>query len=140
VLVKRAFPNPAASGLAIGRDCLWSSDDKEGWILRHDRESYAVLDEFRSPGPAPGPLHWDGERLWSYDRKTRSSPKVVVDQRYHWRIVREEGRLDWYVDDSDTPFLTFVDPAPLAGEGHEYLGFNNWQSDAWFDNLSVAPL
>jgi hypothetical protein len=40
----------------------------------------------------------------------------------------------------DTPFLTYEDKNPLVGEGHEYFGFNNWESDSWFDNLSITPL
>ena len=32
-------------------------------------------------------------------------------------------------------------PGPaLLGRGHDHFGFNNWQSDLWFDNLRVTPL
>ncbi len=74
------------------------------------------------------------------DMTTRTTPKVVVDQKYRWRIVAKGGRLDWYVDDMSTPFLSFDDPNPLRGKGHGYFGFNNWQSDAHFDNLTITPL
>jgi len=32
------------------------------------------------------------------------------------------------------------DPNPLQGRGHDHFGFNNWQSDLWFDNLKITPL
>jgi hypothetical protein len=37
-------------------------------------------------------------------------------------------------------FLVYDDPHPLENTGHEYLGFNNWETDTWFDNLVVTPL
>ena len=54
--------------------------------------------------------------------------------------MRQGGRLDWYVDDMQTPFLSLDDPDPYKGSGHRYFGFNNWQSDAYFDNLVISPL
>jgi hypothetical protein len=71
---------------------------------------------------------------------TRILPKVVPNQRYHWRIERTGKVLSWFVDDMNTPFLQFDDPHPLEGTGHEYFGFNNWETDTWFDNLLIAPL
>ncbi len=66
--------------------------------------------------------------------------RVVVKQRYHWKIVRAGTTITWYVDDMETPFLSLDGPDPLAAKGHEYFGFNNWQSDSWFDNLSITAL
>lgn len=82
----------------------------------------------------------------------RLLPKVVRAQRYHWKIERRDRAITWWVDlphpdsarqsltDPHTAFLTFDDPHPLEGPGHEYLGFNNWETDTWFDNLVVTPL
>jgi len=70
----------------------------------------------------------------------RPLPKVVPDQRYHWRIDRKGGKLSWFVDDMNTPFLVYDDPDPLTGDDHGYFGFNNWETDTWFDNLVVSPL
>jgi hypothetical protein len=70
----------------------------------------------------------------------RTQPRVEAGRRYHWRIVRSGSRVTWYVDDMEHPFLTLDDAAPLSGAGHEYFGFNNWQSDSWFDNLAITPL
>lgn len=74
------------------------------------------------------------------DMVQRTSPKVVANQRYHWKIERKGGHLNWYIDDMTTPFLRLPDPRPLDGAGHEYLGFNNWETDTWFDNLVISPL
>jgi hypothetical protein len=68
--------------------------------------------------------------------KTRR--KVVKGQKYHWKITRKGSRVEWQIDGA--PFLVYDDPRPLAGEGHQYFGFNNWKSDLWFDNLKIAPL
>jgi hypothetical protein len=72
------------------------------------------------------------------DRKTRSDVRVQKGRRYHFRIVRKGGHIDWQVDGQ--PFLTFDDPAPLAGPDHAYLGINDWEVELHFDNLRVQPL
>lgn len=72
--------------------------------------------------------------------KGRALPKVELGRTYHWKIVRKGARIDWYVDDMTTPFLSLDDPAPLEGAGHEFFGFNNWESELWFDNLKISPL
>jgi hypothetical protein len=70
----------------------------------------------------------------------RTEPKVVANQRYHWRIERRGNAVTWFIDDMTTPFLRYDDPRSLEGEGHEYLGINNWETDTWFDNLVITPL
>ncbi len=74
------------------------------------------------------------------DRKERRAPRVVKGKKYHWKLVRRGTKLDWFVDDMATPFLSMDDPEPLEGPGHEYFAFTNWQSDSWFDNLTITPL
>ena len=74
------------------------------------------------------------------DVVARAVPKVVPNQKYKWRIERKANQLTWFVDDMTNPFLQFVDPRPLEGVGHEYFGFNNWETDTWFDNLVISPL
>jgi Farnesoic acid 0-methyl transferase len=74
------------------------------------------------------------------DIVARTDIKVVANRRYHWRLVRTAGTLDWYVDDLTTPFLHYVDPVPLLGPGHEYFGFDNWETDTYFDNLVIRHL
>ena len=71
------------------------------------------------------------------DVAARTEPKVEIGKKYHWKIVRAHGRIDWFIDDMATPFLSLEDKKPLVGAGHEYLGFNDWEADLWFDNLSI---
>jgi hypothetical protein len=72
------------------------------------------------------------------DRRTRSDTKVVPGKKYHWRLVRHGGRIDWQVD--GLPFLSFDDKSPLEGAEHAYFGFNDWEAELHFDNLKVTPL
>ena len=74
------------------------------------------------------------------EQPTRVEPKVLPNQRYHWKIERVGQKLTWWIDDLQTPFLIEDDPHALDGAGHEYLGFNNWETDTWFDNLVITPL
>jgi len=74
------------------------------------------------------------------DMVQRSEPKVAANRHYHWRIERRRNTLTWFVDDLTTPFLRYEDQRPLDGAGHEYFGFNNWETDTWFDNLVITPL
>ncbi len=71
---------------------------------------------------------------------SRSTPRVVANQKYHWRIIRRRDTVEWFIDDMTTPFLRYQDPMPLAGQGHEYFAFNNWETDTWFDNLVIKRL
>lgn len=71
------------------------------------------------------------------DLLSRADKRVVVNQRYHWRIVRKGQVLEWFLDDMTTPFLRLDDPQPLVGPGHEYFGFNDWETPVYFDNLVI---
>ena len=67
--------------------------------------------------------------------------KVHPTRKYHWKIERVGKRITWWVDDMQTPFLTLDDPNPLEGPGHEYFGFNNWETDTWFDyDVALTPI
>ncbi len=64
---------------------------------------------------------------------------VVQGQRYHFKVVRANGKLlRWYVDDIE--IHTLDDEHPLKGEGHEHFGFNDWEVRVCFDNLRVTTL
>ena len=71
---------------------------------------------------------------------SRKHPKAVPGKRYHWKILRTGSKIIWYVDDLETAFLTLVDPSPAKSPENSYFGFNNWQSDLYFDNLQISPL
>lgn len=68
----------------------------------------------------------------------RTRKKVTPNQRYRWKIERIGRKLTWHIDDQ--LFLHLDDARPLEGGGHEYFGFNNWETDTWFDNLVITPL
>lgn len=74
-----------------------------------------------------------------HDMVERRAPRVQVGRKYHWKLVRRGGRIDWYVDDMAKPFLSYDDPEPLEGDGHRFFAVNNWESDTWFDNLVITP-
>jgi hypothetical protein len=64
---------------------------------------------------------------------------VAAGQSYHFKIERADGRtLKWFVD--DRLMFSFEDKAPLAGPGHDHLGFNDWDVPVCFDNVRVTPL
>jgi hypothetical protein len=73
-----------------------------------------------------------------HDMSARTDIKVVPKQRYHWKVERRGTKVSWWIDGKD--FLSYDDPHALEGAGHEYLGFNNWETDTWFDNLVVTQL
>jgi hypothetical protein len=67
----------------------------------------------------------------------RADVRVQPGRTYHWTVTRRGGTIDWKIDGQ--PFLSWTDPDPLAGKGHEYLGVNDWESDVSFDNLEIKP-
>ncbi|HXU70996.1 MAG TPA: hypothetical protein VN947_16795 [Polyangia bacterium] len=71
------------------------------------------------------------------DRKTRMDVHVVKGQKYHWRISRKGGHIEWEIDGK--PFLSFDDRRPLEGSGHSYFAFNDWEAELHFDNLKITP-
>jgi hypothetical protein len=72
------------------------------------------------------------------DRSVRTTPKGLPGKTYHFSIVRKENQLLWLLDGE--PFLDMDDRKPLAGPGHEYFGFNNWESEVLFDDLAIYAL
>jgi hypothetical protein len=70
------------------------------------------------------------------DRRTRTDRPVEKKRKYHFRIARKGGHIDWQIDGQ--PFLVFDDPSPLEGSDHAYLGFNDWEVELHFDNLKVT--
>lgn len=70
-------------------------------------------------------------------KAARSDTRVEPNRPYHFTISRKGGVLDWAVD--GRPFLTWTDPEPLAGTGHEYLAVDDWEAPLTFDNLQIRP-
>jgi hypothetical protein len=64
---------------------------------------------------------------------------VVREQVYRFVIERTDGKtVRWSVDGTD--MLSYADPKPLTGDGHDHFGFNNWEAKVCFDNVRVTPL
>jgi hypothetical protein len=72
------------------------------------------------------------------DRKARGDFRVEKGRKYHFRIERRGGHIDWQVDGK--PFLTMDDPHPLDGPDHSFLAINDWEAELHFDNLRITPL
>ena len=65
--------------------------------------------------------------------------RVVANQVYRYKLERRDGKtVRWFVDDIE--ILSYEDPKPLAGEGHEHFGFNDWAVRVCFDNLRASPI
>lgn len=63
---------------------------------------------------------------------------MVKDHVYRVEIERRGNDLRFSAD--GTQILSYFDPSPLAGRGHDRFAFNNWASQVYFDNLRIEPL
>ncbi len=82
------------------------------------------------------------------DRKTISVDKesddptqraVVRGQLYQFKIERTDGKTIRVLVNG-VEYFSWNDPAPLAGQGHDHMGFNEWEAKVCFDNVKVTPL
>lgn len=75
-------------------------------------------------------------------RKETDDPReraVGRGQVYQFKIERTDGKtIRWSVNGVE--YLTWNDPQPLAGQGHDHFGFNEWEARVCFDNVKVTPL
>lgn len=69
------------------------------------------------------------------DRLTKDSSRVEPSVPYRWAVVRVDDTVHWFRDGKLV--LSFVDAAPVAGR---YFGFNNWASNAFYDDLAIYAL
>src|SRR5438105_2528638 len=69
------------------------------------------------------------------DRKERRDKKVEIKRTYHMRVERLGTSLRWFVDND--LFMTFDDPQPLEGSGHDRFGFSSWEAELIFANLNI---
>ncbi len=64
---------------------------------------------------------------------------VLAGHHYRLKLERTDGRtVRFWVDDVE--MLSFTDPQPLQGAGHEHFAFNDWDTPVCFDHLVVDPL
>jgi len=71
------------------------------------------------------------------DRRTKSPTGVKGKKKYHWRIEKKGGELKWFID--GRLYMTYNDPRPLQGPGHDRLALSNWQNQLRYDNLRIWP-
>jgi hypothetical protein len=67
-----------------------------------------------------------------------SEPLVDLGRTYHFTVIRRGANIDWKIDGS--PYLSWSDPEPLSGPGHEFFAINDWEADVSFDNLTIRPV
>lgn len=73
------------------------------------------------------------------DNRVVGAPhKVKRGHTYHMKIERKGDTIKVWAD--DVMLYEMTDPEPLQGRGHDHFAFNNWQSELYFDNLSITPL
>jgi hypothetical protein len=102
-------------------------------ILGGWRNSIHAIARLNEHGSDRKELHVDKN---SDDPRQRA---VVRGQLYQFKIERTDGKaVRWSVNGID--YLTFDDPAPLAGQGHDHFGFNEWEAKVCFDNVKITPL
>jgi hypothetical protein len=149
--IDHAYNHPLWLSSPIPKDAVieldaWSNDDAgdiklEAW---GDGQSYAQTTSYTATSYVFIFGGWHNQisaiaRMDEHgkDRRARNDVRVVKGQRYHFRIARKAGHIDWQIDGK--PFLTFDDDKPLVGPDHAYLGFNDWEAELHFDNLKVTP-
>lgn len=66
---------------------------------------------------------------------------VSVGQIYKFKIERSDGHTVHY-SVNGVELMSYDDPEPLAGPGHDHLGFNNyWDTiKSCYDNVKITPL
>jgi hypothetical protein len=102
-------------------------------ILGGWKNTLQVLARLSEHGPDRKEIKIDKD---SDDQRQRP---VQKGQTYHFKIERTDGKtVRWSVDGVD--FFSWNDPSPLAGQGHDHFGFNEWEAKVCFDNVKVTPL
>jgi hypothetical protein len=73
--------------------------------------------------------------------KTREEKRRGWEQgkRYRWTVERTNGRDVAFFIDGEL-VLTYRDEEPLVGPKHNRLGFSNWESEVYYDDLVITPL
>jgi len=117
------------------------TDHASGYVLIHGgwNNSLSIIARLDEHAPA----FRGGEVPGGFREDTRvrveANPfRVEQGRTYHWRIERRGRTLSWFIDGQ--LFMSFDDPMPLGGKGHDRFGFSSWEAQLSFDNLRVTPL
>jgi hypothetical protein len=117
------------------------TDHASGYVLIHGgwNNSISIIARLDEHAPAYGGQPPPGGFREDTRVRVEANPyKVEIGRTYHWRIERRGRVLSWFIDGQ--PFMSFDDPAPLGGRGHDRFGFSSWEAQLYFDNLRVTPL
>lgn len=71
------------------------------------------------------------------DRRERRPTGASGNRTYRWRIEKRGGDIRWLLDGA--PYITYTDPEPLEGSGHDRLAFSNYLNRVRYDNLKIWP-
>lgn len=118
------------------------TDHASGYVFIHGgwNNSLSIIARLDEHGASLDSLKRNGTPLRA-DTHLRVEARpypVQVGRTYHWRIERRGSLLTWTID--GRPFMSFDDPNPLVGKGHDRFGFSSWESQLYFDNLRIEPL
>ena len=150
LVVDHAYNHPLWLTKAIPRDAIieldaWSNDDAgdiklEAW---GDGKSFAKEASYTATSYVFIFGGWHNQisaicRMNEHgaDRKTRADRRVEKGKKYHWRIARQGGHIDWQIDGK--AFMSYDDHRPLEGGDHSYFGFNDWEAELHFDNVKIT--
>ena len=151
LVIDHAYNHPLWLKKPIPRDAIieldcWSNDDAgdlkiEAW---GDGKSFAQTASYTATSYVFIFGGWHNQisaiaRMNEHgaDRKTRTDLRVEKGKKYHWRIARNGGHIDWQIDGK--PFMSYDDRRPLDGADHSYFGFNDWEAELHFDNVKITP-
>ncbi len=73
--------------------------------------------------------------------KTRVEKRTTFEKgrKYRWRVERADGKtLRLFIDDQLV--VEYVDADPLYGPRNNRLAFTNWESDVYYDDLTITAL
>jgi len=70
------------------------------------------------------------------DKRIANRPKVEPGRRYHVVLTRQDGQIRWELDGEE--LLTYDDPDPLLGPGHQHFAFGGWEARVRFDDLVIS--
>jgi hypothetical protein len=116
------------------------SDHASGYVLIHGGwdNSVSIIARLDEHGRVVTGKDFDSLSPDARVRVESRDHRVISGRTHRWRIEREGKSLRWFIDGRSV--LTFEDPHPLRGPGHDRFGFSSWLNDVTYDDLVITPL
>ncbi len=70
-------------------------------------------------------------------RIERNDVRVQPGRMYHLRIEAKDNTIRWFIDGQMV--LTLDDKFRLRGKGHNRFAMSSWDTDVFYDNLTIQP-